>query len=99
MDEREPARKASETTTASSPKPLRKEVYDGNINRTKQNDASSVHHLTILVLQKRTGKDKVFTESKTIKQNMKMKKRILGAVIIAAMAFAASWNFNSPLKI
>ena len=27
--------------------PLRKEVYDGNINRTKQNDASSVHHLII----------------------------------------------------
>ncbi len=32
--------------------PLRKEVYDGNINRTKQNDASSVHHLIILMLQK-----------------------------------------------
>ena len=40
------------------------------------------------------SKDKAFTGSKTIKQNTKMKKRILGAVIIAAMAFAASWNFN-----
>ena len=29
-----------------------KEVYDGNINQTKQNDASSVHHLIILVYQK-----------------------------------------------
>ena len=67
MDEREPARKASETTTTSSPKPLRKEVYDGNINQTKQNDASSVHHLIILMLQKRMSKDEAFTESKMIK--------------------------------
>ncbi|WP_216598602.1 hypothetical protein, partial [Parabacteroides merdae] len=55
------------TTTASSPKPLRKEVYDGNINRTKQNDASSVHHLAILILY-RKGKGRKFTELKTIKQ-------------------------------
>ncbi|EDN85492.1 hypothetical protein PARMER_03177 [Parabacteroides merdae ATCC 43184] len=42
-------------------------MYDGNINRTKQNDASSVHHLAILILY-RKGKGRKFTELKTIKQ-------------------------------
>ena len=68
-------------------------MYDGNINRTKQNDASSVHHLAILILY-RKGKGRKFTESKTIKQNTKMKKRILGAALLVAIAVAAGWNYN-----
>ena len=35
-----------------------------------------------------------FTESKTIKQNTKMKKRILGAALLVAIAVAAGWNYN-----
>lgn len=55
-----PARKASETTTASSPEPLEKEVYDGNINQTKQNDANSVHHSTILMLQENEQREGIY---------------------------------------
>ena len=32
------------------------------------------------------NKDREFTESKTIKQNTKMKKRILGAALLVAIA-------------
>ena len=55
---------------------------------------SSVHHLIILMLQKRMSKDKAFTGSKTIKQNTKMKKRILGAALLVAIAVAAGWNYQ-----
>ena len=37
---------------------------------------------------KRMNKDREFTESKTIKQNTKMKKRILGAALLVAIAVA-----------
>ena len=40
------------------------------------------------------NKDREFTESKTIKQNTKMKKRILGAALLVAIAVAAGWNYN-----
>ena len=43
---------------------------------------------------KRMNKDREFTESKTIKQNTKMKKRILGAALLVAIAVAAGWNYN-----
>ena len=43
---------------------------------------------------KRMNKDRKFTESKTIKQNTKMKKRILGAALLVAIAVAAGWNYN-----
>ena len=55
---------------------------------------SSVHHLIILMLQKRMSKDKAFTGSKTIKQNTKMKKRIFGAALLIAIAVAAGWNYQ-----
>ena len=40
------------------------------------------------------SKDREFTESKTIKQNTKMKKRILGAALLVAIAVAAGWNYQ-----
>ena len=40
------------------------------------------------------NKDREFTESKTIKQNTKMKKRILGAALLVAIAVAAGWNYQ-----
>ena len=43
---------------------------------------------------KRMNKDREFTESKTIKQNTKMKKRILGAALLVAIAVAAGWNYQ-----
>ena len=43
---------------------------------------------------KRMNKDREFTESKTIKQNTKIKKRILGAALLVAIAVAAGWNYN-----
>ena len=73
-------------------------MYDGNINRTKQNDASSVHHLIILMLQRRMSKDKEFTGSKTIKQNTKMKKRIFGAALLVAIAVATGWNYQQNIN-
>ena len=43
---------------------------------------------------KRMNKDREFTESKTIKQNTKMKKRILGTALLVAIAVAAGWNYQ-----
>ena len=40
------------------------------------------------------NKDSEFTESKTIKQNTKMKKRIIGAELLVAISVSAGWNYN-----
>ena len=47
---------------------------------------------------KRMNKDREFTESKTIKQNTKMKKRILGTALLVAIAVAAGWNYQQNIN-
>ena len=45
------------------------------------------------------NKDREFTESKTIKQNTKMKKRILGAALLVAIAVAARVEMKCRCQI